>query len=186
MKIEHAQFPSDNIKRSRVSLETLYILFTRLGWPVPFPSPSYNRSPQTNIGLCQQPSNSRIWFRIRQIGTCERARYGKYLRGRSYDPGNRAGPLSGINFSCVHMVVFIPPTGMKFDIDWYVYLKVWKINYVIPSTHAHFNIFHPGRRIMWKFQPACRDFDSVCRRSRLAGQRNGIFNREITMSRDLA
>ena len=53
-----------------------------------------------------------------------------------HDPGNRAGPLSRINFSCVHMAVFIPPTGMKFDIDWYVYLKVWKINYVIPSTHA--------------------------------------------------
>ena len=35
---------------------------------------------------------------------------------------------------------------MKFDIDWYVYLKVWKINYVFPSTHAHFNIFHPGKR----------------------------------------
>ena len=67
-------------------------------------------------------------------------------KGRSHDPGNRAGPLSGINFSCVHMVVFIPPTGMKFNIDWYVYLKVWKINYVIPSTHAHFNIFHPSRR----------------------------------------
>ena len=58
------------------------------------------------------------------------------LRGRSHDPSNRAGPLSGINFSCVHMV----------DIDWYVYLKVWKINYVIPSTPAHFNIFHHGRR----------------------------------------
>ena len=32
-------------------------------------------------------------------------------------PGNRAGPLRGIHFSCVHMVGFIPPTGMKFDID---------------------------------------------------------------------
>ena len=36
-------------------------------------------------------------------------------------PSNRAGPLSGIICSCVHMVVFIPPTGMKFDIDSYVY-----------------------------------------------------------------
>ena len=32
-------------------------------------------------------------------------------------PGNRAGPLSGINFSCVHMIVFIPLDGMKFEID---------------------------------------------------------------------
>ena len=63
-------------------------------------------------------------------------------------PSNRAGPLhvSGINLSCVHMVVFIPLGGMKFDIDWYVYLIVWKINYAIPSTHSLFNIFHPGRR----------------------------------------
>ena len=45
------------------------------------------------------------------------------------------------------MVLFIPSTGMKFDIDWYVYLKVWKINYVpvFPSTPVHFNIFHPGK-----------------------------------------
>ena len=43
------------------------------------------------------------------------------------------------------MDVFIPPTGMKFDVDLYVYLQVWKINYVIPSTHVHFNIFHPSR-----------------------------------------
>ena len=63
------------------------------------------------------------------------------LKGRSHDPGNGAGPLSGINFSCVHMIVFIPPTGMKFEVDWYVYLKVWKINYVISSI----DIFHPGR-----------------------------------------
>ena len=69
-----------------------------------------------------------------------------FHRGRSHDSGNRAGPLCEINFTSVHMVVFIPPTGMKFDIDWYVYLEVWKINYVIPSTHARFNIFHPGRR----------------------------------------
>ena len=39
------------------------------------------------------------------------------LRSRSHDLGNPAGPLSGINFSCVHMIVFIPPTGMKLDID---------------------------------------------------------------------
>ena len=26
------------------------------------------------------------------------------IRGRSHDPGNRAGPLSGINFYCVDMV----------------------------------------------------------------------------------
>ena len=32
-------------------------------------------------------------------------------------PSNRAGPLSGINFSCVHMLVFIPRTVMKFAID---------------------------------------------------------------------
>ena len=75
------------------------------------------------------------------------------LRGRSHDHGSRAGPLSGINFSCFHMVVFIPPTVRRFDIDWYVYLKVWKINYVIPSTHAHLNIFHPSRRegvLIWE------------------------------------
>ena len=32
-------------------------------------------------------------------------------------PGNWAGPLSGINFSRVHMLVFIPRTVMKFAID---------------------------------------------------------------------
>ena len=79
------------------------------------------------------------------------------------------------------MVVFILLTEMKFDIDWYLYLKVWKINYVIPSTHAHFNIFHPGRRdgaFIWEhFSPlAWRDLG----RSRLTG------HRKTTMSRDLA
>ena len=49
---------------------------------------------------------------------------------------------------CVHMVVFIPLIpGVKFHIAWYVfYLKVWKINYVILSTHGHFKMFHRGRR----------------------------------------
>ena len=65
------------------------------------------------------------------------------LWGRSHDPGNRAGPLSGI----------------------------------------HLNIFHPGRRdgvFIWENSSPL-----------IAGQpvhpdeRNGIFNRNITMSRDL-
>ena len=63
-----------------------------------------------------------------------------------------AGPLHKRD-KCVHF-------------DWYVYFKVWKINYVIPSTCAHFNIFHPSRRngvFIWQnFQPACRDLGSVC------------------------
>ena len=42
----------------------------------------------------------------------------------SLGPGNRAGPLSGINLSSVHMVVFISPTGMKFGAK---YLKqIWR------------------------------------------------------------
>ena len=62
-------------------------------------------------------------------------------------PSNRAGPLSGINFSCVHMVVFIPLGGMKFD--WYVYLIVWKINYAIPSTHSLLNMHQLSVSFSW-------------------------------------
>ena len=59
---------------------------------------------------------------------------------------------------------FHPAYQVKFDIDCYVYLK-------IPSTHAHFNIFHPGRWdgvfIFLARLPRSRKRLS---RSRLAGQ----------------
>ena len=42
-------------------------------------------------------------------------------------------------------------------IDWYVYLKVGKINYVIPSTHEHFNIFQHECLHMGKSSSAYRD-----------------------------
>ena len=97
---------------------------------------SLSENIRDQITRWEQTKQRQSWYYFHVIYMYIADKYFTY----SHDPGDRAGPLSEINFSCVHMVVFIPP------IDWYVYLKVWKINYAIPSTRAHFNIFHPGRR----------------------------------------
>ena len=57
-------------------------------------------------------------------------------------------PLPTIVLNLCYLLTFavlLSSEGACIDIDWYVYLKVWKLNYVISSTHAHFKLFHPGR-----------------------------------------
>ena len=61
--------------------------------------------------------------------------------------------------------------------------------------HAHFNIFHPGRRegvFIWEDSSSLSEISAASAEISLAGQPvypyelSGIFNRKITMSRDLA